>query len=303
MNKQFSNQPLVSIIMNCYNGEAYLFESIKSVLSQTYENWELIFWDNLSTDKSKEILEGFSDKRIKYFKADHFSTLYEARNLAIKKSIGQFISFLDVDDWWVPEKLEVQIKCFESSEVGLVYSKYFVYNEKNKKKKLITNKELPQGYITKQLLEDYTMGIITVIFRKELLKIFNLNFNPRYNIIGDFDFNIKLSQKVKCSCIQKPLAFYRIHGENYSLKNLNEEIEELEHWIKNQISSGKQNEDNFNKINNLILYKKIFANISNNQRLLAVKKIFKYPNNYSKLKLMILLISPLSLLRRFNLLN
>ena len=303
MSKQFSNQPLVSVIMNCYNGETYLFESIKSVLSQTYENWELIFWDNLSTDKSKEILEGFSDKRIKYFKADHFSTLYEARNLAIKKSTGQFISFLDVDDWWVPEKLEVQIKCFENSEVGLVYSKYFVYNEKNKKKKLITNKELPQGYITKQLLEDYTMGIITVIFRKELLKIFNLNFNPRYNIIGDFDFNIKLSQKVKCSCIQKPLAFYRVHGENYSLKNLNEEIQELEHWIKNQVSSDKQNVNNFNKINNLILYKKIFVNISNNQRFLAVKKIFKYPNNYLKLKLLILLISPLSLLRRFNLLN
>ena len=303
MDKQFNNQPLVSIIMNCYNGEAYLFESIKSVLLQTYENWELIFWDNISTDKSKEILDGFSDKRIKYFKADHFSTLYEARNLAIKKSIGQFISFLDVDDWWVPEKLEVQIKCFESSDVGLVYSKYFVYNEKNKKKKLITNKELPQGYITKQLLEDYTMGIITVIFRKELLKIFNLSFNPKYNIIGDFDFNIKLSQKVKCSCIQKPLAFYRVHGENYSLKNLNEEIQELEYWIKNQVSSDKQNINNFNKINNLILYKKIFANISNNQRLLAVKKIFKYPNNYSKLKLMILLISPPSLLRRFNLLN
>ena len=55
MNKQFSDQPLVSIIMNCYNGEAYLAESIKSVLSQTYENWELIIWDNLSTDKSKKL--------------------------------------------------------------------------------------------------------------------------------------------------------------------------------------------------------------------------------------------------------
>ena len=91
--------------------------------------------------------------------------------------------------------------------------------------------------------------------------------------------------------------------KNYSLKNLNEEIQELEHWVKNQISLGKQNVNNFNKINNLILYKKIFMNISENQRLLALKKIFKYPNNYLKLKLFILLISPFSLLRRFNLLN
>ena len=57
MNKQFNNQPLVSIIMNCHNGEAYLWESIKSVLSQTYENWELIFWDNQSSDSSKKIFE------------------------------------------------------------------------------------------------------------------------------------------------------------------------------------------------------------------------------------------------------
>lgn len=289
--------------MNCFNGEAYLSESIKSILSQTYENWELIFWDNLSTDKSKEILERFNDKRIKYFKADSFSTLYEARNLAIKKSNGQFISFLDVDDWWVPEKLEAQIKCFENNEVGLVYSKYFIYNEKSKKKKLVTNQDLPQGYITNDLLQDYTMGIITIIFKKELLKKFNLSFNPRYNIIGDFDFNIKLSKNVRCACVQKSLAFYRVHGENYSLKNLNEEIQELEHWTKNQILLDKKNIKSFNKINNLINYKKIFVNISDNHRFLALKKIFKFPNNYLKLKLIILLVCPHYLLRKLNFLN
>ena len=289
--------------MNCYNGEAYLFESIQSVISQTYKNWELIFWDNISTDKSKEILEEFSDNRIKYFMSNHFTTLYEARNLAIKKSTGKFISFLDVDDWWAPRKLEVQINYFKNDEVGLVYSNYFIYNEKTKKKILRANKKLPQGYITNQLLDNYKIGILTVIFKKELLQKFNLYFNPKYNIIGDFDFNIQLSKKVKFACAQEPLAFYRVHGENLSLKNLNEEIQELERWTKNQISSGKQNVYNLNKINNLILYKKIFVNISENQRFLALKKIFRYPNNYLKLKLLILLLSPLSLLRRLNLLH
>ena len=66
MNKQNNNQPLVSIIMNCYNGETFLHESIKSVLSQTYENWELIFWDNRSEDKSAEIFKSYKDKRFKY---------------------------------------------------------------------------------------------------------------------------------------------------------------------------------------------------------------------------------------------
>ena len=301
---QFSNnQPLVSIIMNCYNGESYLVESVKSVLSQTYQNWELIFWDNLSTDRSREIIESFSDKRIKYFKANRFAKLYEARNLAIKKSTGELISILDVDDWWSSNKIESQVKYFENKNVGLAYSKYVVYNEKSKKKTLVTKKELPQGDITKQLLKNYQMGVITIMFRKELLTKFNLSFNPIYNIIGDFDFNIRLSQKVKCACVQEPLAFHRIHGENYSLKNLDEEVDELENWIKSQIGLYKNNEKDFEKIKELIEYKKIFINISKNQRYTALKKFFKYPNNQLKIKLLVFLIIPLTLLRKFNLLN
>ena len=64
-----TNKPLVSIIMNCYNGEKYLKHSIKSIINQKYVNWELIFWDNKSTDNSAKILKKFKDKRIKYFYA------------------------------------------------------------------------------------------------------------------------------------------------------------------------------------------------------------------------------------------
>ncbi len=289
--------------MNCYNGETYLAKSIESVLSQTYKNWELIFWDNLSTDKSKKILDGFLDNRIKYFRAENFTKLYEARNLAIKKAQGDFISFLDVDDWWLPKKIELQVDYFQNNEVGLVYSKYFIHNEKTKRKKLVMNKNLPQGHITEQLLENYQIGILTVMIKRELLVEFNVYFNPEYNIIGDFDFNIKLSKQVKFGCIQKPLAFYRLHGENLSLKNLNEEIKELEHWAKNQFISDKKNTKVLNKMNNLILYKKIYLNISENKRFSALKKIFTYPNNFLKVKLIILLFIPLFMLKRFNVLG
>ena len=80
--------PLVSVIMNCHNGEKYLRESINSVMSQSYKNWELIFWDNNSNDNSKKVLLNFKDKRIKYFYSKSFLNLYHARNLAIKKSKG-----------------------------------------------------------------------------------------------------------------------------------------------------------------------------------------------------------------------
>ena len=84
---------LVSIIMNCYNGERYLKKSIKSVINQSYKKWELIFWDNKSQDKSKKFILSFKDKRIRYFQASRFTSLYAARNLAIKQARGKFICF------------------------------------------------------------------------------------------------------------------------------------------------------------------------------------------------------------------
>ena len=117
-------EPLVSIIMNCYNGEKYLEESLKSVINQSYQNWELIFWDNLSSDNSKKILNNFNEKRFKYFLSDKHSILYHARNQALKKTNGDFIAFLDTDDLWLKDKLFKQIKLFSDESIGLVYSNY-----------------------------------------------------------------------------------------------------------------------------------------------------------------------------------
>ena len=92
-------KPLVSVIMNCRNGERYLKQSIASIKNQSYKNWELIFFDNDSSDKSKKIFKKFKDKRLKYFFSNKVLKLYEARNLAISKAKGYYISFCDTDDW------------------------------------------------------------------------------------------------------------------------------------------------------------------------------------------------------------
>mgnify|MGYP001295533023 CR=1 FL=1 len=80
------DKTLMSIIMNCHNGEKYLYKSISSVISQSYKNWELIFWDNNSTDTSEKIVRKFNDSRIKIYKSNNFIKLYKARNLAIEKA-------------------------------------------------------------------------------------------------------------------------------------------------------------------------------------------------------------------------
>ena len=132
------NRPLVSIIMNCFNGEMYLSEALKSIINQTYKNWELIFWDNIFTDNSKKIFNSFNEKRFKYYLADRHTVLYEARNLAIRKAKGEFIAFLDTDDIWSKDKLSSQIGLFDNKKVGLVYGNYWRYNPISffKKKKL-----------------------------------------------------------------------------------------------------------------------------------------------------------------------
>ena len=161
MNKEFSNQSLVSIIMNCYNGEAYLCESIESVLSQTYKNWELIFWDNKSVDKSAEIFKSYKDKRFKYYYAPQHTLLYEARNQAIEKSSGEFIAFLDTDDFWAKDKLELQIPFFKDLEVGVVYGNLFIVNEKLNTKKIFLKRKKPRGFILNDLLKDYCTTVQT----------------------------------------------------------------------------------------------------------------------------------------------
>ena len=91
---------LVSIVLNCFNGGEYLKEALISVQKQSYKNWELIFWDNRSEDNSKEIFNSFKNKKFKYFLSKKHTSLYAARNLAISKTRGKFVGFIDSDDIW-----------------------------------------------------------------------------------------------------------------------------------------------------------------------------------------------------------
>ena len=132
-NKLF--EPLVSVIINCRNGEKYLKKCITSVIKQKYKNWEIIFFDNDSKDKSKNILNLYKNRRIRYFKSNKLLKLYHARNIAISKAKGSYITFLDVDDWWLKNKLFEQIKLLKNNKrINFIYSNLYIYNETTKKK-------------------------------------------------------------------------------------------------------------------------------------------------------------------------
>ena len=297
MNKQFSNQPLVSIIMNCYNGETYLRESIDTIISQTYKNWELIFWDNQSKDSSSEIFKSYKDPRFKYYYAKKHTSLYEARNLAIEKSNGDLIAFIDTDDLWKENKLELQIPYFDDPHVGLVFSNYWVIKKKIKKKKLHTNKKLPSGNIYDKLIENYSIGIITaVIRRKHYLKL-EKKFDERFTIIGDFDLFLRLSKLYLFKSIQNPLAYYRLHGRNLSIINVNKEIEELDVWLReNKLNLGKLH---IKKITKSVDHRR-FVKLKIEGRLReSLIMLLKLKVNPFKIKNLIIFFMPIFILKKF----
>ncbi len=233
-------KPKVSIIINCHNGENYIEESIKSVKNQTYKNWEIIYFDNLSTDKSLAIVKSFVDKRIKIIKSKLFLSLYDARNKAIKYAKGKYVAFLDSDDWWVKSKLKEQIDFLNrNKKYKVVCTNVYLYHQKNKKI-LKWHSNLPSGHITQELLNKYTIGISTVLLEKKIF--INNKFNKKYNIIGDYDFFIKLSRNHLIASLKKPLIFYRIHDSNFSNLKLDIYYSELKNWlIKNEKSFKRKN--------------------------------------------------------------
>ena len=247
-------KPLVSIIMNSHNGESFLKQSINSILKQNYKKWELIFWDNCSMDNSKNQLDKFNDKRIKYFYSKNFYPLYKSRNLAIKKAKGKYICFLDVDDEWKYNKLKEQVNALEKSNYKFAYSNYMIKNKIINKTYVRKKGKLPDGIIAQKLLNDYFLGIITVMINRNIFKSYK--FNENYNIIGDFDLFFKLSTKYKFHSSQKSLAIYNVHGKNMSLVKLKTYTKELNNWIKKN-EKKLSNKFNINKIKFLLMKLKI----------------------------------------------
>ena len=249
---------LVSIILNCYNGEKYLREALSSIKAQTYKNWELIFWNNKSNDQSADILQSYKIKKLKYYLSKKHTSLYAARNLAIKKASGDYISFIDADDVWEKDKLKKQLKLFKDKRTIVVYGNSWLKNEKNNKIKKFINYEVKSGYIYKDLIKRYNVGILTAVVRRSLLKKSKIYFNNKYNIIGDYDFFIRLSKKHRFEFVSEPVATYRIHENNLSFLKKEIQIKEFLNWLK----KNKKNlsSDEYLSIKNRIHHLK-FVNI------------------------------------------
>jgi len=166
----------VSVIIPVYNSSKYLEECINSVINQTYKNLEIIIINDDSTDNSLDIINSFNDKRIKLIDLPKNGGVSNARNKGIEASTGDYICFLDSDDFWSLKKIEKQVK-FIKNKV-FIYSDYEYY--KNGKRKRV---KVPKSITYSEALKN------TIIFTSTVM--FNMNFLNKDDIYMP---NIKLGQ-------------------------------------------------------------------------------------------------------------
>lgn len=208
------NEPLVSIITPVYNAERFLSDTIKSVQNQTYKNWEILLVDDCSKDNSAQIIKEFQkyDDRIKYIKLEKNSGASVSRNTGIKNAKGRFIAFVDSDDIWKPEKLEVQVKYMLENNLGFTFTSYRYMKEDGE----LTNKvaKAPSKINYNGLLKNTIIGCSTVVIDTDIVEYFEMPLVRRGQDTATW---LQILRKEKYAYgIDKDLVYYRLVGESLS---------------------------------------------------------------------------------------
>ena len=220
-----SNANLVSIIMPTYNCGHLIPRAINSVISQSFKNWELIIIDNCSNDNTQETIKNFNDQRITSFKINNNGIIAASRNKGIEVAKGEWIAFLDADDWWTKDKLEV---CFSKigKNVDFIHHAFeYVFKSKSFfRKKIIKGREFKKPILNDLLIGSITKGSqisnSSVIVRKNiLLKIGYLNENKILVGADDYDTWLRIAQITdQFLYINKKLGYYLFHDSNTQKK-------------------------------------------------------------------------------------
>jgi glycosyltransferase involved in cell wall biosynthesis len=201
--------PRVSIVMNCYNGERYLKEAIDSIYAQTYNDWEIIFWDNASTDRSAKIAQSF-DNKLRYFYSSENVHLGAARKLAMDQVHGEWIGFLDTDDLWFPNKLEKQMEVLDyNNEYIMCYAGIIDISPNGEIIRELYPKYESGWQLGRQLMQ-FDINMVTPLIRKDALDRYNLTFNDTMTASEEYNLFIRMAPKGMFCTIMMVLGAWRI---------------------------------------------------------------------------------------------
>ncbi|ELA9892969.1 glycosyltransferase family 2 protein [Vibrio parahaemolyticus] len=197
---------LVSVIMPTYNSAGTVVESIQSVLSQTYKNWELIIVDDRSTDNTWQVIQTYADKydNIRIYQNKENLGAGASRNFAIKKARGRFIAFLDSDDLWTEDKLAEQIPFMLENNYPLTYTHYSRFNSEEE----LSVVTAPEYTTYKKLMYSNVIGCLTAVYDTQAL---GKRYMPLIRKRQDMGLWLDiLKDTPKAYCLPKPLAKYRM---------------------------------------------------------------------------------------------
>lgn len=208
-----------------YNGARYIGQAIESVMNQSFCNWELLIVDDKSKDNSIEIIKSFvkDDLRVSLFILDDNKGVSFARNLAISKSKGRYIAFLDCDDLWKPEKLVKQLELIKK-ECALIYSSYELINGDNVK---IGSLKIKFNYLSyNDMLRNNYIGCLTALYDTKIVGKMYMNENLKSH--EDLLLWLKILEKsnIAFGC-EEILASYRIAENSLSSRKIKQASN---HW-------------------------------------------------------------------------
>jgi glycosyltransferase involved in cell wall biosynthesis len=294
---EMEHKPLVSIIMNCYNSERFLREAIDSVYAQTYKNWEIIFWDNASEDKSSEIAQSY-DSKIKYFHAHSTTPLGEARNLALQKANGTYIAFLDCDDLYEPNKLQMQIDLMENNDYAMCYGSVITIYEDGRVKKQthVTNKS---GFLLGHMLNKYEINMQSVLIRRSVLEESKLEFPINLKYCPDYNLFMNILALSPVGVIQDFIVRYRIVENSLSRETVDLVSGEMKYTLDELVELNQELHNKYaaeftTAYQKLHYYDAIAALYHSNKKLSRQKLKPVIFNRLSYFAIYLLLLSPLS---------
>jgi len=230
--------PRVSVTIPVYNAERFISETIESVISQTYTDWEIVAVDDGSKDGSLEILRAFEKRlpeKIRVFSKKN-SGVALARNTGIEGSKGEYIALLDHDDLWMPGKLERQVKLLDSNkEIGLVYSDAYLFRERESRTRTAFSTLKPfRGRVFDKLLWENFIVVSTAVIRREAFNKVGM-FDPKYRICEDYDLFLRVAGQYPLDFIDEPLVTYRIHGGSVTMTagapSNDESLQIMDYWL------------------------------------------------------------------------
>ncbi len=221
--------PVVSIIVNVWNGSETLAEALQSALAQTFSDWEMIVWDDCSSDDSAAIATGFADPRIRYFLAPQRTSLGLAREAAIQKARGEWLAFLDQDDIWLPRKLELQLALAGPLPVGLIYGRTLAFRPDGRERDYDYFHEfspLPEGLIVEELLgRGCFIAMSSAVIRRDLALSAGL-IPSEIRMTPDYFLYVSVNSGSEARAVQQVICRSRVHSQSMTNTYRRESLEE-----------------------------------------------------------------------------